>query len=84
MAENKKREVSLDDLDAVSGGRIKLTGYGVLAGLIYFAKTNGHTKEELLELFDRSWNEDCEFKTRFTDATGDDYQKAMEFLDKNW
>ena len=84
MAENKKNELSLESLDEVSGGRIKLTGYALLTAFIAFVKANGHNLEEGLEMFTDGWEKDCEFKTRFTDATGEDLQKAIDFLKKNW
>ena len=84
MAESKKKELSLESLDEVNGGRIKLTGYALLTAFIAMVKQQGYSKEEGIEMFTDGWNEGCEFKSRFTDATDEDFQKAINFLKNNW
>ena len=84
MVEDKDKELSLDILDEISGGRIKLTGYALLTAFIAFVKSHGHSLEEGLEMFTDGWEQNCDFKTKFTDATGEDLQKAIDFLKKNW
>ncbi len=84
MAESKKRELSLENIDEVNGGRIKLTGYALLTAFIAFVKSHGHSLEEGLEMFTDGWEEGCEFKSRFTDATEEDFQRAINFLKNNW
>lgn len=93
MAENKKtkkldeiidRELSLDSLNEVSGGRIKLAGYGLLTAMMAQVKLLGKNKEECIKVLTEGWEEDCKFKTAFTDQTGADLQDAIDFINKNW
>lgn len=85
MAEEKKtKELSLDNLDEVSGGRIKLGGYALLTAMMAQMKALGKDKEHCIQALINGWETDCAFKTKFTDQTGDDLQKAIAFIDKNW
>ena len=86
MAEDKKyfEEISLDDLDEVSGGKIKLTGYALLRAYMWQMKELNHNKEETVEDFIDSWNKNCEFRTRFTDGTDADLQSGIDFINRFW
>jgi hypothetical protein len=86
MAEDKKyyEEISLDDLDEVSGGKIKLTGYALLRAYMWQMKELNHNKEETVEDFIDSWNKNCEFRTRFTDGTEADLQSGIDFINRFW
>ena len=79
-----EKELSLDSLDDVNGGRIKLSGYGLLSAFILQMKALDKDKEYAIQALIEGWNEDCEFKTRFTDQTNDDLQKAINFVERNW
>ena len=82
--EKNKIELSLDNLDEVNGGRIKITGYGLLTAMIVQMKALGKDKDHCIEALRSGWETDCEFKTKFTDQTGEDLQKAIDFIEKNW
>ena len=82
--EKNKIELSLDNLDEVNGGRIKITGYGLLTAMIVQMKALGKDKDHCIEALRNGWETDCEFKTKFTDQTGEDLQKAIDFIEKNW
>ena len=82
--EKNKIELSLDNLDEVNGGRIKITGYGLLTAMIVQMKALGKDKDHCIETLRNGWETDCEFKTKFTDQTGEDLQKAIDFIEKNW
>ncbi|MBR3252425.1 MAG: hypothetical protein IKF80_12030 [Erysipelotrichaceae bacterium] len=85
MAEEKKtKELSLDNLDEVSGGRIKLAGYALLTAMMAQMKALGKDKDHCIEALKHGWETDSAFKTGFTDKTGDDLQKAIDFIEKNW
>ena len=77
-------EISLDDLSEISGGRIKLAGYGLLTAMMAQMKALGKDKDYCINALANGWQTDCEFKRFFTDQTNDDLQKAIEFIDKNW
>ena len=80
----KLNELSLDDLDEVSGGRIKLAGYGLLTAMINQVKALGKSKEECIQVLVEGWETDCAFKKLFTDQTGEDLQKAIDFINRTW
>lgn len=84
MVENKDKELSLDILDEISGGKIKLTGYAMLTALIAQVKALGKSKERCIEMLRGGWETNCDFKTKFTDQTDDDLEKAIEFVKKHW
>lgn len=77
-------EISLDDLEEVSGGRIKLTGYGLLKAYMLQMKQLGKDKDEAVRKFINSWETDAPFKTKFTDGTDADLQQALDFIDTYW
>ena len=84
MAEKKTKELSLDNLEEVSGGRIKLAGYALLRAMIAQMKGLGKDKDHCIEALKNGWETDSAFKTGFTDQTGDDLQNAIDFIEKNW
>ena len=77
-------ELSLDKLDEVSGGRIKIAGYGVLTALIAQMKALEKDKEYCIQALINGWESDSPFKRLFTDQTGDDLQKAIDFINRTW
>ncbi|MBR3245244.1 MAG: hypothetical protein IKF90_21545 [Parasporobacterium sp.] len=91
MNENEKinvdssfQEVSLEELEEVSGGRIKVTGYALLTAVILQYKSLGKDKEYVIQVVTKSWATDCEFKRRFTDGTSADLQQAIDFINTHW
>lgn len=79
-----KNELSLDDLDEINGGRIKVAGYGLLTAMMAMQKKLGNSKEHCIQVLISGWETDCQFKTMFTDQTGDDLQKAIDYIEKYW
>lgn len=79
-----EKKLDLDELESVSGGRIKVTGFGLLRAIIVQIKALGYDKEFFIQTFMEGWETDCKFKTSFTDQTGDDLANAIDFLDKTW
>ena len=79
-----EKELSLDDLDEVSGGRIKLSGYAILTAIILQMKALGYDKEHCIQSLKDGWEENCKFKTAFTDQTGEDLQQAIDFINGTW
>ena len=77
-------EITLDDLEQVSGGRVKLAGYGLLSLFIWQMKQLGHSKEETVEAFIDGWNENCEFRKRFTDGTDADMETGLRYINEQW
>ncbi|SCW45583.1 hypothetical protein SAMN02910456_01205 [Ruminococcaceae bacterium YRB3002] len=84
MAEEMDKELSLDDLDAVSGGKVYMSGYAALTALIYQMKALGKSKEDCIRAVEHSWATDADFKTKFTDQTDADLQRAIDFVNKAW
>ena len=80
----KAKEISLDDLNEVSGGKVSIAGYGLLTAMVAQIKALGKTKEDALRVLTEGWEEDCEFKKRFTDQTGDDLQNAIDYINRIW
>lgn len=79
-----KKELSLDDLDEVSGGRIRISGYAILTAFIAQMKALGYDKEHCIQSLKEGWEENCKFKTAFTDQTGDDLKQAIDFINGTW
>ena len=79
-----KKELSLDNLDEVSGGRIKLSGYAILTAFILQMKALEKDKDYCIQSLKEGWESDCKFKTAFTDQTGDDLQQAIDFINATW
>lgn len=86
MAEDNKyySEISLDELEGVSGGKVKLAGYALLKAYIWQMKQLDHTRDEAVEAFIDGWDKDCEFRKRFTDGTDGDMQTAISFINDHW
>jgi len=78
------KELSLNDLDEVSGGKIKISGYALLTAMMVQVKALGKDKEHCIQILKKSWETDSAFKTAFTDQTGEDLNKAIESIDRNW
>ena len=91
MADNRKtineedmQELPLEDLEEVSGGRITIAGYGLLAAYILLYKELGKDKDYAIEALKKGWNTDSRFKQIFTDKTDEDLQTAIDFIDRHW
>ena len=76
--------LDLDELAEVSGGRIKLAGYGLLLAAMNQYKRLGKDKEYCLQAIRHGWETDCQFRTQFTDGTDADLEQALAYIDKNW
>ena len=77
-------ELSLDELDEVSGGKIKVAGYAILTAAVALLSSRGVGKERgIAEIVD-GWNSGCEFKDRYTDGTAEDLQDVINYLNKIW
>lgn len=81
---NYYEELNLDNLDEVSGGRIKLKGYAALEGLMWQMKRLGKDKEYCIEAVRNGWYQDSPYKTDFTDGTDEDLEKTLAYIEKNW
>ena len=84
LEKNSKQELSLENLNEVSGGRIKLAGYALLSAFILQMKELGKDKDYCIESLKSGWETNCNFKVCFTDETGDDLQKAIDFINATW
>ena len=84
FTEDDMQPLNDDDIEDVSGGRIKITGYGMLAALMAQVKLLGKDKEHCIEILRHGWETDCEFKVKLTDGTDEDLEKAIAFIEKNW
>ena len=93
MAENKYwnkgddnffEELSLDNLEEVSGGRVKVKGYAALEAVMWQMKQLGKSKEDCIKALHHGWDTDAKYKTDYTDGTDEDLQKSIAYIDKNW
>lgn len=92
MTENEKKinegtsleELSLEELDDVSGGRIKVGGYVMLNALMYEYKRLGKDKDYVIQAVTNGWNQDCEYRKRCTDGTDSDLQQTIDYINKHW
>ncbi|MBQ1566283.1 MAG: hypothetical protein IIZ80_00140 [Erysipelotrichaceae bacterium] len=84
LDEMLEKELSLDSLNEVSGGRVKIAGYALLTAMMAQMKALGKNKEYCIQALIDGWETDCKFKTAFTDQTGDDLQKAIDYINKTW
>lgn len=77
-------ELSPDNLDEVSGGKISVAGYASLQALIWQMKKLGKDKEYCINSVRNGWNLDCQYKTDFTDGTDEDLQRSIAYIEKHW
>ena len=91
MAKKKKTnenyinsEISLDELNKVSGGRVKIAGYGLLLAFVKQFKVLGKDKEYAIQQLIEGWNNDSKFRKSFTDGTDGDLQKAIDYVNEHW
>lgn len=56
----------------------------MLTAVIAQVKTLGKSKERCIEILRGGWETNCDYKTKFTDQTDDDLEKAIEFVEKHW
>ena len=81
---NEKKDLGLDELEEVSGGRVKAAGYATLLAAMRILKKNGKDKEYAKRMVIDGWGEDCPYKVTLTDGTDEDLQNTLAFIDKNW
>ncbi len=77
-----KKELSPDDLDEASGGRIRIAGYGLLRAIMVRMKALGYDKVFCIQTFKEGRETDCKFRTSFTGQTGDGLADPIGFIDK--
>lgn len=77
-------EIALDDLEAISGGRVRTAGYASVLAAMRILKKQGKTKEYARQMIIDSWNEGCPFKEKFTDGLDEDLENTLAFIDRNW
>ncbi|MBR4719853.1 MAG: hypothetical protein IKP31_06405 [Lachnospiraceae bacterium] len=80
---NPQNELSLDELDEVSGGRISIAGYTILYAAVKLIKSKGKDKEYAIREITEGWNQDCDFK-KFTNGTEDDLKRVVQFINLVW
>ena len=83
-ADGWSNEISLDELEDVSGGRVKVAGYATLLAAMRILKKNGEDKEYAKQMVIKGWEENCPYRAELTDGTDEDLRKTLEFIDKNW
>ena len=78
------QELRKEDLEAVSGGSVRVEGYGILMQLITKCKKKGQTKEECIATIRKGWEGDCRFKLGVTDGSDEDLKSIIDYVEKNW
>lgn len=75
------KKLLLDDcLEEVSGGKIKLSGYGLLTAFVLQMKELGKDRGYCIQALKESWEENSKFKVLFTDQEDSDLQQAIDFI----
>lgn len=81
--ENKK--ILLDDhLEEASGGKIKLSGYGLLTAFVLQMKELGKDRDYCIQALKESWEENNKFKMLFTDQEDSDLRQAIDYIKGIW
>ena len=83
-ADGFSNELAPDELEEVSGGRVKAAGYATVLAAMRILKKKGKDKEYARKMIIDGWGEDCPYKIKFTDGTEADLQTTLEFIDKYW
>ena len=84
LFEAGNQELDLNDLGEVSGGRVRIEGYGILMELIAKYKKQGKSKEDCIATIKRGWEGDCRFKLGLTDGTDEDLKTILNYVETNW
>ena len=84
LFEAGNQELDLNDLGEVSGGRVRIEGYGILMELIAKYKKQGKSKEDCIATIKRGWEGDCRFKLGLTDGTDEDLKTILDYVETNW
>ena len=84
LFEAGSRELKIDDLEEVSGGRVRVEGYGILMELIAKYKKQGKSKEDCIATIRKGWEGDCRFKMGLTDGTDEDLKTIINYVETNW
>ena len=82
--DNRMRELTVDELEDVIGGKIKVTGYVALGAAMKQFKDLGKSKEYAIKAIKSGWAQGCTFRTALTDGTEADLKAAIDFVDKYW
>ena len=77
-------ELSLDDLDGIAGGKVDVAGYAIVLGAIKMFKKRGVDKDFFIQDFINGWNQDSEFRQKYTDGTDEDLQDLIDYIDRKW
>ena len=84
LFEAGSQELDLNDLGEVSGGKVRIEGYGILMELIAKYKKQGKSKEDCIATIKRGWEGDCRFKLGLTDGTDEDLKTILNYVETNW
>jgi hypothetical protein len=84
LFEAGNRELEIDDLAEISGGNVRVEGYGILMELIAKCKKKGQSKEDCIATIKKGWEGDCRFKMGLTDGTDEDLQTCINYVETHW
>ena len=79
------KEISLDQLAEVTGGKVNDGGYQSLDVYIQYSKCEGLDLKAALERFEReNWNKCYMFRYHFTDGSQADLNTCLQYIKDNW
>jgi hypothetical protein len=84
LFEAGSRELRLDDLGEISGGNVRVEGYGIIMQLIAKYKRQGKSKEDCIATIRKGWEGDCRFKMGLTDGTDEDLKTILDYVESHW
>lgn len=84
LFEAGSHELTPDDLGEISGGKVRIEGYGILMQLITKYKKQGKSKEDCIATIKKGWEGDCRFKMGLTDGTDEDLNTILNYVETNW
>ena len=84
LVEAGSQELKLDDLGEISGGKVRVEGYGILMQLIAKYKKQGKSKEDCIATIRKGWEGDCRFKLGLIDGTDEDLKTILDYVETNW
>lgn len=77
-------ELSLENLEEISGGRIKAAGYAALLAAIKLFKNKGYDREYAINAIMKGWDENCPYRVKFTDGTDADREATINYIKAMW
>jgi hypothetical protein len=77
-------ELSPEELGEVTGGKVTLAGYGLVFYAVMKFKEKGFSKEYCIQEMTAGWNKGSIFKSHLTDATDDDLQDVINYINMIW